>query len=78
MEWETPEQRFTHQRVMLEAKNLDKDQLLKVFDSVYRQQQIYNRAFSCLVNWCVRNQVELPPFDQLLAPKTVDHPSELE
>jgi hypothetical protein len=76
MEWETAEQRFTHQRVMLEAKKLSKDELLKIFDSVYRQQQMHNRLFTCLVKWCVSNAVELPAFDQLLAPKIVDHPAE--
>ena len=45
MEWETPEQRFTHQRLMLEAQKLDKDKLLEIFNSVYRQQQIHSRLF---------------------------------
>lgn len=61
---------------MLEAKKLSKDELLKIFDSVYRQQQMHNRLFTCLVKWCVSNAVELPAFDQLLAPKIVDHPAE--
>ena len=78
MEWETPEQRFTHQRVMLEARKLDKDKLLSIFDSVYRQQQMHSRLFTCLVKWCVSNQIELPSFDQLLTPKIVDHPLETE
>jgi hypothetical protein len=52
MEWETPEQRFTHHRVMLEAKKLDKDKLLNIFDSVYRQQQMHSRVFYCFVNLC--------------------------
>ena len=78
MEWETPEQRFTHQRLMLEAQKLDKDKLLEIFNSVYRQQQIHSRLFSCLVNWCARNQIELPSFEQLLESRVVDHPAELQ
>ena len=74
LEWVTPEQSFMHQRVMMDARKLDKEQLLEIFDGVHQQYQLRNHLFTCLTKWCVRNGVELPPFSELLAPKQDTHP----
>ena len=73
LEWVTPEQSFMHQRVMMDARKLDKEQLLQIFDGVHQQYQLRNHLFTCLTKWCVRNGVELPPFSELLAPKPDTH-----
>jgi hypothetical protein len=73
LEWSTPEQSFLHHRVMMDAKKLDKEQLLEIFASVHQQYQLKGHLFSRLVSWCVKNNVELPPFSELLEPKQFDH-----
>ena len=61
----TPEQSFLHQRVLMEAKKLDKDDLIKIFEDVHRLYLIKGGLFTRLVNWCARSGVELPGFDEL-------------
>ena len=78
LEWMSPEQNFTHQRVMMDARKLDRDELLEIFEAVHQQYQIRGNLFSRLIYWCAKNGVELPPFDELLKPKSVDHPVEHE
>lgn len=68
LEWVTPEQSFMHQRVMMDARKLSKDELLEIFDGIHQQYQLRAHLFLCLSKWCVRNGVELPPFSELLAP----------
>lgn len=68
LEWSTTEQSFTHQRVMMDARKLDKDDLLEIFGAIHQQYQIRGHLFSKLIAWCARNGVELPPFDELLKP----------
>lgn len=70
LEWVTPEQSFMHQRVMMDAKKLNKEELLEIFEGVHQQYQLRNHLFVCLTKWLVRNGVELPPFSELLTPKT--------
>lgn len=70
LEWTTTEQSFLHHRVMMDAKKLDKQKLLEVFEGIHKQYQLHNHLFVCLVKWCIKNGVELPPFSELLAPRT--------
>jgi len=76
LEWFTPEQSFMHQRVMMDARKLDKDDLLEIFEAIHQQYQLKGHLFSQLVRWCVWTGVELPPFSELLEPTQADHPSE--
>jgi len=76
LEWSTPEQSFMHQRVMMDARKLDKDDLLEIFEAIHQQYQLKGHLFSQLVKWCVKTGVELPPFSELLTPKQADHPLE--
>lgn len=78
LEWTTPEQNFLHQRVMMDAKKLDKEQLLEIFEIVHKQYQIRGHLFSRLSSWCAHNSVVLPSFSELLEPKKVGHPLEQE
>lgn len=78
LEWTTPEQSFTHQRVMMDARKLDKDDLLEIFAAIHQQYQVRGHLFSRLIAWCARTGVELPPFDELLGPKQHDHLDPLE
>jgi hypothetical protein len=70
------EQKFLHQRVMMDAKKLDKDGLMQIFEMVHKQSLINKRLFSALSSWCARNQVMLPSFDELLEQRPVAHPVE--
>lgn len=76
LEWTTPEQNFLHQRVLMDAKKLDKEQLLEIFEIVHKQYLIRGHLFACLSKWCAQNGVTLPAFSELLEPKKVDHPAE--
>lgn len=57
---------------MMDARKLDKEQLLEIFEAIHKQYQLRDRLFSALVNWCVRSGVTLPPFSELLEPKQPD------
>ena len=70
-EWLDTEQNFIHQQVLMDAKKLEKEDLLKLFDTVHKQSLIRNRLFSGLVKHCVRTGVTLPSFDTLLAPQEI-------
>lgn len=61
----TPEQSFLHQRVLRDAKKLDKDDLLKVMEDLHRLYLIKGGLFTRMVNWCARTGVELPSFNEL-------------
>jgi len=78
LEWMSPEQSFMHQRVMMDARKLDKEELLDFFEAVHQQYQIRGNLFSRLISWCAKNGVDLPPFDELLTPKSISHPVERE
>ena len=65
------EQEFLHKRVMVDAAKLDRDQLLEIFEGVHKQYLIRANLFSRLASWCAKNSVELPGFDELLAPKPI-------
>ena len=56
----------------MDARKLDKEDLLEIFEAIHKQYQIRDRLFSALVNWCVRSGVLLPPFSELLEPKQSD------
>ncbi len=74
LDWMSQEQEFLHNRVMMDAKKLDRDGLLQILEMVHKQSLINKRLFSCLASWCARNQVTLPAFDELLASREVAHP----
>lgn len=74
LQWQTEEQEFLHQRVMMDAKKLNKEQLLEVFEGIHRQYLLRSHLFARLASWCARNKVILPSFEELLKPKQVDHP----
>lgn len=78
LEWLNTEQEFLHKRVCGDFAKLDRDQMKEVFENVHKQYLIRNHLFSRLASWCAQNNVLLPGFDELLAPKVVDHPTPLE
>jgi len=64
--WLSTEQQFLHQRVMLDVKKLDREQLVDIFGSYHQSYLLRNKLFTKLVCWCVKNGVELPPITDLL------------
>jgi len=64
--WLSTEQQFLHQRVMLDVKKLDREQLVEIFGSYHQSYLLRNKLFTKLVCWCVKNGVELPPITDLL------------
>jgi len=76
--WLGTEQSFLHQRVMMDAKKLDKEQLIEIFDSVHQHYLLRNRLFTNLISWCARNGVELPPITDLFEDKVAVHPDQTE
>lgn len=78
LEWMNTEQEFLHQRACGDFAKLDRDQMQKIFETVHKQYLIRSHLFSRLVVWCAGNNVLLPGFAELLAPKVVNHPSLLE
>ena len=76
LEWLDAEQEFLHQRVLMDAKKLDKDQLLELTNMIHKQQLINKRLFSSLLRWCARSGIVLPPLTELLAPREIAHPAE--
>jgi hypothetical protein len=73
-EWFTSEQKFAHASIMMDAEKLSKEKLLEIFAAVHQQYQIKDRFFRSLVNWCARNSVLLPAFDELLEPTPLSPP----
>lgn len=76
LQWQTQEQEFLHQRVMMDAKKLSKEELLQIFEGVHKQYLLRSHLFARLVEWCASNKIILPSFEELLAPKEVHHPEE--
>lgn len=76
--WLGPEQSFLHQRVMMDAKKLDKENLVEYIDFLHQQYLLRNKLFTNLVCWCTRNGVELPPLTELFEDRKVNHPLEAE
>jgi hypothetical protein len=74
LEWLDTEQNFLHQRVLMDAKKLNKEQLLEIFVATHKQQLIHKRLFSSLISWCARSGVILPPLTELLSPRQIKHP----
>jgi len=70
-EWLDAEQNFVHQQVLMDAKKLTKEDLLKLFEMVHKQSLIRNRLFTGLVKHNVKNGQLLPSFDTLLAPQEI-------
>jgi hypothetical protein len=64
--WLSTEQQFLHQRVMLDVKKLDREQLVEIFGSYHQSYLLRNKLFTKLVCWCVKNGFELPPITDLL------------
>lgn len=75
LNWLDTEQSFLHQRVLMQAKELSREQLLEIFQEVHRQQLLNKRLFSGLVCWCVKNGITLPPLNDLLIPREIDRRS---
>ena len=65
--WTTPEQDFMHQYFMMQAKKLDKDELLEIFGQVHKQYLFKTRFLNCMIKWCVKNDVTLPDIAMLLS-----------
>lgn len=76
IQWQTQEQEFLHNRVMMDARKLSKEDLLKIFEDVHKQYLLRNHLFARLAAWCARNKIILPSLDELLKPKEVNHPEE--
>jgi hypothetical protein len=75
LSWLDTEQSFLHQRVLMQAKKLDKERLLEIFEEVHKHQLLNKRLFSGLVCWCVKNGITLPPLTDLLVPREIDRRS---
>ena len=67
MDWLTQEQEFLHQRVMMDARKLSKEDLLEIFQIIHKQYLIRGRLFKELSSWVARNQITLPALDELLS-----------
>lgn len=76
IQWQTQEQEFLHNRVMMDARKLSKEDLLKIFEDVHKQYLLRNHLFARLAAWCAGNKIILPSLDELLKPKEVNHPEE--
>jgi thiol-disulfide isomerase/thioredoxin len=76
LQWQTQEQEFLHQRVMMDAKKLSKEELLQIFEGVHKQYLLQSHLFARLASWCASNKIILPSFEELLTPKEVHHPEE--
>lgn len=76
--WLGTEQSFLHQRVMMDAKKLDKEQLIEIFDAMHQQYLLRSKLFSNLICWCARSGVELPPLTDLFEDKPATHPDQTE
>jgi hypothetical protein len=75
LEWITPEQDFLHQRVMLDAKELSKDQLLSVFEAMHKQLLVKSNLFNRMLRWCASTPAGVPDLAALLKPIDVARPS---
>lgn len=64
--WTTPEQDFMHQYFMMQAKKLDKEELLEIFEQVHKQYLLKTRFLNCMIKWCARNNITLPDIKEVL------------
>lgn len=64
--WLSTEQKFLHQRVMMDVKKLDREQLVEVCAFFHQSYLLRNKLFTKLVCWCIKNGVELPPITDLV------------
>jgi len=76
LQWQTQEQEFLHQRVMMDARKLSKEDLLKIFEEIHKQYLLRSHLFARLASWCASNKIILPGFEELLKPKEVNHPEQ--
>jgi hypothetical protein len=67
VKWTTQEQDFMHQYFLMQAKKLDKEELLEIFESVHKQYLIKTRLLNCLIKWCTKSNVMLPDIASLLS-----------
>jgi hypothetical protein len=67
IKWTTQEQDFTHQYFLMQAKKLDKEELLEIFESVHKQYLMKSRVLNSLIKWCVKSNVTLPDIASLLS-----------
>ena len=65
--WTTPEQDFMHQYFMMQAKKLDKEELLEIFEQVHKQYLFKTRFLNCMIKWCANSSVTLPDISSLLS-----------
>lgn len=67
LKWTTQEQDFTHQYFLMQAKKLDKEELLEIVESVHKQYLMKSRILNSLIKWCVKSNVTLPDIASLLS-----------
>lgn len=67
IKWTTQEQDFMHQYFLMEAKKLDKEELLEIFEQVHKQYLIKSRFLNSLIKWCLSNGIVLPNIDSILS-----------
>ena len=67
VKWTTQEQDFMHQYFLMQAKKLDKEELLEIFESVHKQYLMKTRLLNCLIKWCIKSNVMLPDIASLLS-----------
>lgn len=67
MDWLNQEQEFLHERVMMDARKLPQAELLELFKIIHKQYLIRGRLFKELSSWVARNNIILPPLDELLS-----------
>jgi hypothetical protein len=65
--WTTPEQDFMHQYFMMQAKKLDKEELLEIFEQVHKQYLFKTRFLNCMIKWCAKSGVALPDIKLVLS-----------
>jgi len=66
VKWTTQEQDFMHQYFLMQAKKLDKEELLDLFEHVHKQYLVNHRLFKSLMKWCAKEGLGLPSFSTLL------------
>jgi len=67
VKWTTQEQDFMHQYFLMQAKKLDKEELLEIFESVHKQYLVKSHLLNCLIKWCARTGVNLPDIASILS-----------
>jgi hypothetical protein len=67
IKWTTQEQDFMHQYFLMQAKKLDKEELLELFEKMHKQYLIKSRFLNCILKWCASSGVLLPDISSILS-----------